>query len=166
MVSRVANDYYPTPHSIIDVLLDQIDWPKGALVWEPCKGDGRVADALVNHGYNVVTGDITDGDDFFDNTDAKAVRLLTNPPFKPIRQFIDHAFKIGVYQMALVCPERLWACKKGSEQLQRHRPSQFINMDWREDYLGKGGAPDRALAVSIWNKPNSLSTKFDVWSKR
>ena len=71
VVSRVANDYYPTPHSIIDVLLDQIDWPKGALVWEPCRGDGRVADALVNHGYNVVSGDITDGDDFFDNTDAK-----------------------------------------------------------------------------------------------
>ena len=162
---RVAHDFYPTPFSIIEVLLDQLDWPKGALVWEPCKGDGRIADALVSHGYNVVTGDISEGDDFFEVTQAKSPRLLTNPPFKPIRQFIDHAFSIGVEQMALVCPERLWACKKGHEQLVRHRPSQFINMDWREDYLGKGGAPDRALAVSIWDSPNNPTTTFNVWSK-
>lgn len=164
-VSRVANDFYPTPFSIIEVLLRQLDWPSGTLVWEPCKGDGRVADALVDHGYNVVAGDITTGQDFFDITQAKSSHLLTNPPFKHIRKFIDHAFDIGVEKMALVCPERLWACKRGREQLLRHRPCQFVNMDWREDYLGKGGSPDRALAVAIWDSPCSETTTFNVWTK-
>jgi hypothetical protein len=113
----------------------------------------------------VVSGDITTGDDFFEVRQAKSKHLLTNPPFKQIRPFIDHAFDIGVEKMALVCPERLWACKKGSNQLLRHRPSEFINMNWREDYLGKGGSPDRALAVSIWDSPNNPSTIYNVWSK-
>ena len=43
---------------------------------------------------------------------------------------------------------------EGQEAATATRPSQFVNMDWREDYLGKGGAPDRALAVSIWDSPN------------
>ena len=162
---RAANDFYPTPFSIIEKLLSQLDWPAGTLVWEPCVGDGRVADALVSHGYNVVTGDITTGDDFFEVTAAKSPYLLTNPPFSHIRQFIDHAFDIGVEKMALVCPERLWACQRGRKQLLRHRPSQFVNMDWREDYLGKGGTPDRALAVSIWDSPNDAQTHFDVWNR-
>ena len=165
MCLRAANDFYPTPFSIIQKLLSQLNWPSGALVWEPCEGDGRVADALLDHGYRVVSGDITTGDDFFEVRQAKAKHLLTNPPFKQIRPFIDHAFAIGVEKMALVCPERLWACKKGSDQLQRHRPSEFINMDWREDYLGKGGSPDRALAVSIWDSPDNPSTIYQVWSK-
>ena len=76
---RAANDFYPTPFSIIEKLLSQLDWPAGTLVWEPCVGDGRVADALVSHGYNVVTGDITTGDDFFEVTAAKSPYLLTNP---------------------------------------------------------------------------------------
>ena len=68
-------------------------------------------------------------------------------------------------RMVLVCPERLWACKKGWEQFHRHRPARFINLNWREDYLGKGGSPDRALAISIWESPNASRCQYEVWSK-
>ena len=81
-----------------------------------------------------------------------------------LRGIGTYAFSIGVEHMALVCPERLWACKKGSEQMKRHKPSRFINLDWREDYLNKGGTPDRALAVSIWDTPNSSNTTYELWS--
>jgi hypothetical protein len=164
-MSREANDFYPTPHSILDILLHNLHWPKGSLIWEPCAGDGRVVDKLKSDGYSVISGDIQTGQDFFNCAGAESPFLLTNPPFKHIRAFIDHAFSIGVEHMALVCPERLWACKKGSEQMKRHKPSRFINLDWREDYLNKGGTPDRALAVSIWDTPNSSNTTYEVWSR-
>ena len=90
---------------------------------------------------------------------------MTNPPFKHIRPFIDHAFNIGINRMALVCPERLWACAKGKKQFLKHQPSRFINLDWREDYLGRGGKPDRALAISIWDGSINNKTKYEVWSK-
>ena len=135
-------------------------------VWEPCAGDGRIAEALKDAGVcDVMETDVQRGQDFFDFDHAPMQHVVTNPPFKDIRKFIDHAFAIGVKRMALVCPERLWACKKGHEQFQRHRPNIFANMDWREDYLGKGGSPDRALAVSIWWQPCADTCYFDVWSR-
>ncbi|KKK47379.1 hypothetical protein LCGC14_3155810 [marine sediment metagenome] len=164
---RRENDYYPTPHSIINVLLSR--WkPLSSVIWEPCAGDNRLVfkiDEILNPKAGVIISDIRDGVDFFDFKQTLAPTLITNPPFKHIRKFIDHAFAIGVMEMALVCPERLWACKKGREQFERHRPSIWANLDWREDYLGKGGSPDRALAIAIWNSPHSKTCDYQIWSR-
>ena len=89
----------------------------------------------------------------------------TNPPFKKIRQLVDRAFEIGVEQMALICPERLWACEKGRKQLERYRPSLWANLSFREDYLGKKGSPDRSLAIAIWDRPSSTRTHYEVWGR-
>ena len=167
-MTRRPNDFYPTPDSIIQAMLDHYKiYPENFIIWEPCAGDGRLVRALENHyiSCEVHSSDIVKDDDFFYYKTCVSEMLITNPPFKYIRSFIDHAFAIGVKQMMLVCPERLWACKKGREQFNRHRPSVWANLDWREDYLGKGGAPDRALAVAIWNKPHSRTCKYEIWSK-
>ena len=161
---RLENDSYPTPMSIVDAMLNQLDW-QHRIVWEPCAGDGRMADALARRGVIVIEHDIRAGSDFFDWKTAQATSLVTNPPFGVIRQFIDHAFAIGVERMALVCSERLWACGKGHDQWQRHKPSRFANLTWREDFLQRGGSPDRALAVSIWDKPGADECKYEVWER-
>ena len=163
-MARAERDFYPTPHSIIDAMLQRLDWLPGR-IWEPCAGDGRLADAMRERGCEVVTHDIATGHDFFDWNEAQAPVLITNPPFRRTRWFIDHAFAIGVQRMALICNERLWACGKGFDQWQRHRPSRFVNLTWREDYLGKGGAPDRALAISIWDTPFASECKYEVWNR-
>ena len=134
-------------------------------VWAPCSGDGRFADEIRKTGRSVMTTDISMGNNFFDYRRTLAPMLVTNPPFKDIRPFIDHAFKIGVEKMALVCPERLWACRKGREQFSSYRPTRWANMDWREDYLQKGGSPDRALAVAMWETPHSERCSYEVWNK-
>jgi len=161
IIKRRANDAYATPHSIVRALLARLDWPAGK-VWEPCEGDGRMVAALQAKGCHVVGHDIQTGHDFFKWSEAQAPVLITNPPFGPIRRFIDHAFAIGVERMALVCGERLWACRKGLEQFERHRPTRFVNLSWREDYLNKGN-PDRALAISIWDTPHAKSCRYEVW---
>ena len=163
-MTRRDRDDYPTPHSIIDAMLGRLGWAPGH-VWEPCAGDGRLVDVMRQRGCEVVAHDIVTGHDFFDWTEAQAPTLITNPPFSRIRDFIDHAFAIGVEKMALVCPERLWACGKGREQWRRHRPSRFANLSWREDYLRKGGSPDRALAISIWDTPHAERCSYEVWGR-
>lgn len=160
---RQPHDFYPTPMSVVDRLLDNLKWAGTA--WEPCAGDGRLVRAMQARGFVVMDSDIASGDDFFSVTSAPAVTLVTNPPFRVVRQFIDHAFAIGVERMALICGERLWACGKGLAQFERHRPSRFANMSWREDYLGKGGSPDRALAVSIWDTPHAETCGYEVWGR-
>lgn len=157
-------DRYATPLSVIAALLARLDWPLGQ-VWEPCAGDGRLADALRRKGAEVVEHDIESGHDFFDWDAPQASTIITNPPFRHIRPFIDHAFELGVERMALVCAERVWACQKGHDQWQRHRPSRFVNLTWREDYLGKGGSPDRALAISIWDAPHAKDCHFEIWTR-
>ena len=103
--------------------------------------------------------------DFFVLKEVPCRQLMNNPPFKQIRLFIDHAFAIGDERLVLVCPERRWACMKGWQQFQRHKPARFLKLNWREDYLGKGGSPDRALAISIWESPNVSRCQCEVWSK-
>jgi hypothetical protein len=170
---RKANDFYPTPPAMVDTLVHQLRlwWgePTGDQgepdIWEPCCGDDRLAEALRGQGYGVISTDISKGEDFFDYDKALSPVLCTNPPFKKIRQLIDRAFEIGVEQMALICPERLWACEKGRKQLERYRPSLWANLSFREDYLGKKGSPDRSLAIAIWDRPSSTRTHYEVWGR-
>ena len=148
---------------MVDCLVSRL-WRTGD-IWEPCAGAGRLVRAFEKKGRRVISGDIFMGQDFFDFTSAPCQTLITNPPFSRMREFIDHAFEIGVERMALVCSERLWSCGKGLEQWKRHRPSLFANMSWREDYLNKGGSPDRMLAVSIWEEPHADTCKFEIWGR-
>tara|TARA_R100000808_G_scaffold6092_1_gene18279 strand:+ start:526 stop:1026 length:501 start_codon:yes stop_codon:yes gene_type:complete len=163
-MTRIDRDFYPTPHSIINVLVAKLTWEK-QVIWEPCAGDGRLAKVFNGLGHQTISHDIQTGHDFFDWKQAQAQALVTNPPFRQIREFIDHAFSIGVKRMALICNERLWACGKGFDQWQRHRPSCFVNLSWREDYLNKGGSPDRALAISIWETPHAQTCSYEIWSR-
>jgi hypothetical protein len=165
---RKTNDSYPTPHSLVERLVEKYIDTMGMPdhVWEPCVGDGRIAKKLLGCGVESVSqSDIQWGQDFFIYKKAIAPVIITNPPFKHIRPFIDHAFAIGVQSMALICGERLWACKRGGGQFERHKPHIFAMMDWREDYLGKGGSPDRSLAISIWQTPCAEKCTFEIWSK-
>ena len=159
---RKEFDFYPTPISIVKEIAKRWSFD-GNRVWEPCAGDGRVSQALEKLGCEVVSTDIEE--DFFSYSSALAPVIITNPPFKHIRDFINHAFDIGVRQMALVCPERLWACKKGRSQFNTFKPTRFANMDWREDYLQKGGSPDRALAVAMWDEPKAVNCHYEIWTK-
>ena len=47
----------------------------------------------------------------------------------------------------------------------RAQATVFAMMDWREDYLEKGGKPDRALAVSMWMTPQQDICKYEIWSR-
>lgn len=164
---RREHDFYPTPPGVIGAMMRELAlYFEGERVWEPCSGDGRLAEAMADKwGCEVYTSDIQAGQDFFEVTEAPAERLVTNPPFKRIREFIDHAFDIGVREMALVCPERLWACEKGRKQFSRYGPELWANMSFREDYLGKGGSPDRALAVAYWNLDDPDPCRYEIWSR-
>lgn len=162
---RRENDFYPTPESLIAEIVAR--WrPRSDVIWEPCVGDGRVADAFLDAGFEVIAGDIATGQNFFESLPPPPdVALCTNPPFGRVREFIDHAFDLGISEMCLVLPERIWASGVGREQFERHRPAVWVNLDWREDYLGKGGSADRALAVAIWDGPCAANCEFEVWTR-
>ncbi len=84
---REANDHYPTPAWVTACLLRHVRF-RGA-VWEPCCGDGAIAQVLREHRYAVVASDAAEhgfglgGVDFFACTDFPpgCGAMVTNPPY-------------------------------------------------------------------------------------
>jgi hypothetical protein len=55
---RQDQEFYPTPAWVTEALLRRVRLPKG--VWEPCCGDGAMAQVLEALGHPVVGTDLVD----------------------------------------------------------------------------------------------------------
>lgn len=84
---RVSHDFYRTPAWVTEALLNNVDL-RGP-VWEPCCGDGAMAQVLTERGHQVVASDIVDrgygqaGVDFYEcqSIPEGCQSLITNPPY-------------------------------------------------------------------------------------
>lgn len=95
---REINDYYATDPIAIDALL------RGAelnhRVWECSAGEGHLSKRLIELGYDVRSTDLIErgyGEgnvDFLQTTEVWDGDILTNPPYKYAKEFIEHAMKV------------------------------------------------------------------------
>jgi hypothetical protein len=84
---REGQDFYATPAWVTESLLRHVRF-RGP-VWEPCCGDGAMAEVLARHGYDVVASDIADRGFGVAGVDFLACRgvpggcrsIITNPPY-------------------------------------------------------------------------------------
>lgn len=84
---RAGRDFYATPAWVTGALLRHVQL-RGP-VWEPCCGDGAMSVVMAEHGYDVVSSDITDRGFGMPNVDflrCDAVpsgcrSIVTNPPY-------------------------------------------------------------------------------------
>lgn len=97
---RQNEDYYATDPIAIDVLLNDGGVTFDKSIWEPACGQGHLSERLKEHGYNVWSTDIVDrgyGEgalDFFSYNDVWDGDILTNPPYKFAKEFIEHSMEI------------------------------------------------------------------------
>lgn len=96
---REPNDYYATEPKAVELLLEKERFQD--YVWECACGGGHIADVLKKHGYKVRCSDIIDRGypeteiiDFL-NTTGNSMDIITNPPYKIARQFVEHAMEIS-----------------------------------------------------------------------
>lgn len=98
------HDYYATEPRAVELLLEQEEF--APYVWECACGEGHMAKVLEQHGYHVLSTDVVDrgygtgGVDFFQITreDIKEDTprdIITNPPYKFAREFVEHALDIS-----------------------------------------------------------------------
>lgn len=95
---RLEGDFYATPATAVEKLLQRVDFTGQIL--EPCCGNGAISDVLKTHGHCVVSRDLHDwgygevGVDFLGPTGFLAVpNVITNPPFKLSTQFAERALQ-------------------------------------------------------------------------
>lgn len=126
---RTHADYYPTPFCATRALLAHEDFYRNIL--EPACGYGHISRILKIAGHRVQSSDIvrtchgTGNTDFFTLSKGRARHdVITNPPYRWARQFVEHA-------LTLVDP------KKGKVAMLMQL--SFLGSAGRRDWFYKSG---------------------------
>lgn len=97
-IKRESNDFYATESTAIDALLEKAELSYN--LWECACGAGHLSKRLIELGYNVKSTDLIDrgfgvgGVDFLQSTDTFDGDIITNPPYKYAREFIEKALTL------------------------------------------------------------------------
>lgn len=163
-----GDDFYPTPAEAVHALLAaEKKWlPRNGRIWEPACGDGAISDILHDHWTcAVVATDIVDRGcggilDFLSpsaglwgNVDA----IITNPPFKLAREFVDAALRRAPYVAMLLRLAFLEgaARKPWFENLplaRVHVASRRLPMMHRHGWTGPKAGSAVCHAWFVWDK--------------
>lgn len=100
---RREGDFYETPYSITQQLLEAESFDKNYAVLEPAAGNGALAKVLWDNGFIVVERELSTGQDFLQSTDVFHT-LITNPPFSKASEFILHAKRVCREKFAMLLP--------------------------------------------------------------
>jgi hypothetical protein len=116
---RESNDYYPTPAWFTERLLE-VESFAGTTVWEPACGDGAISKLLIAHGAGVESTDLYDrgyGQDGIDFllTPGDVENIVTNPPYKLARQFVEHALLCASDRVVMCCKLNFLAGQRRAE---------------------------------------------------
>ena len=102
MRGRVDNDYYATPPQSTQALLGVLEL-NGSML-EPACGEGHISEVLKKNypGHEIVSTDLVDrgygvgGIDFLEKEyDRTFDNVITNPPFKYMREFVEKSLEIS-----------------------------------------------------------------------
>lgn len=96
---RQSEDYYATEPKAIELLLEQEKFNEN--IWECAVGEWHLADVLKEKGYNVRGSDIlqrgnpnTEIIDFLTYDKKWSGDIITNPPYKFAKEFVEKALEI------------------------------------------------------------------------
>lgn len=108
---RVENDYYATPPESTIALLEREKFSGDIL--EPCCGEGHISEVLKDYGYNVISNDLINrgygetNEDFLNSDQLRANNIVTNPPFKYAKEFIEKSLEVTSGKVAMFCKVQL-----------------------------------------------------------
>ena len=89
---RIERDCYETPEWVTRALLPHLGNIKS--VWEPAAGSGKMARALEAAGLQVISTDISTGQDFLLAGRQSVNAIVTNPPYTSAALFIEHGLRL------------------------------------------------------------------------
>ena len=95
---RETHDYYATEPKAIELLCEIETF--SPTVWEGACGEGHLSKTLIDKGYNVISSDLIErgygkgGVDFLKCSKEFDGDIITNPPYKYAKEFVEHALKI------------------------------------------------------------------------
>lgn len=162
---REVNDYYATEPKALELLLEKETFSKN--VWECACGEGHLSKVLERNGYNVLSTDLFDrgygkgGIDFLKCTEKFDGDIITNPPYKYAKEFVEKALDIVTdgHRVAMFLKIQFLESKSRRELFERTPPSTIyvstsrLNCGLNGDFnLGQNAV---CYAWFIWEKGNT-----------
>ncbi|UXN70923.1 hypothetical protein N8A98_06970 [Devosia neptuniae] len=162
-----GDDFYPTPpEAVASLLAIERKWLPGGIVWEPACGDGAIVLPLRAAGFRVRADDLVDRGcpdscvaDFLKQkeTPPHITSVITNPPFRLAREFVDTALEHAPYVAMLL---RLAFLEGGARKpwfqsgsLARvHVSSRRLPMMHRAGWTGPKAGSAVCHAWFVWDK--------------
>ena len=133
---RENNDYYATDPIAIDVLINDGHAQIHKKVWECACGEGHLAKRLKEYGHEVICSDLIDrgygqgGIDFLSCHKEWHGDILTNPPYKYAKEFVEHALSIipDGYKVFMFLKIQFLEGKSRKELFAKYPPQDHIHI--------------------------------------
>jgi len=153
----MAVDLYNTPREAVEIILPYI--PKNVkTIWEPCCGNFKISEVLIEKGYNVISTDITDLDphDFLSyEPDEHYDLILTNPPFSLKNKILQRCFELKK-PFFLLLPLTSLETKYRGELYKKYGITLYI-IPYRVQFLAKKSISfNTSWFSSVFGKNNKL----------
>lgn len=165
--NRADDDYYATDPKAVEELLKREKFSH--YVWEPACGEGHISEVFKAHGYNVLSSDIIDrgypGTQIVNflghikNTRVYPRDIITNPPYKYAKEFVEQALKLSVDSAKIAMFLKLTFLEgKARRELFSKAPPKYIYVFSGRVKCAKNGEFDKtdssavAYAWFVWEK--------------
>ena len=163
---REHNDYYATEPKAIDILCEKEMFD--GEIWECAAGQGHLSERLKAHGCKVRSTDLVNrgygigGIDFLMQNDKYNGHIITNPPYKYAREFIEKALELvpNGKKVCMFLKIQFLEGKKRKELFKRYPPRTIYVSSSRLlcaknaefEKMIKGGGSAVAYAWYVWQK--------------
>lgn len=163
---RQTHDYYATEPRALELLLELETF--SPIIWECACGEGHLSNVLLNKGYQVISSDLIDrgygrgGIDFLNCSRSFDGDIITNPPYKYTREFVEHALELVTegHKVAMFLKLTFMESKARRELFEKYPPkiiyvsSSRLQCAKNGDFekYGKGVGTAVAYAWYVWEK--------------
>ena len=161
---REFNDYYATEPKALELLLELETFSNR--VWEPACGQGHLSEVLKNSGYNAMSSDLIYRGYGYGNIDFLKVSksfdgdIITNPPYKYAKEFVEHALDIVTdgHKVAMFLKVQFLEGKARRKMFEKYPPKRIYVSSGRLRCAMNGDFEKYA-------KSNAVSYAWFIWEK-
>ena len=157
---RAKLDYYATDPIALEELLKREEFMP--YVWECACGGGHLSEVLKTHGYDVKSSDIVDRGyesteiiDFLlvtkeDIRDDAPRDIITNPPYKYAKEFVEHALNISAEKTTVAMFLKLTFLEGKARRylFEKHPPKKIYVFSSRVN-CAKNGIFDSTISSAV-----------------